>query len=143
MGYGYLRCPAHIIEPMPKKVVLVGHCGPDASYLRQAIKSAAGDVVVTNAEDDAALSGALEAGVDLILFNRELGYGFQTEEGVEMIRSLRQKNANLRLMLVSNHPEAQAAAVAAGALPGFGKRQIGKPEVRELLRTALAEPAGS
>jgi hypothetical protein len=128
---------------MTKKVLLVGHCGPDASYLRQAIKSAAGDVQVTNAEDDASLFKALEAGVDLILFNRELGYDFQTDSGVGMIQLLRQSYENLKMMLVSNEPEAQAAAVAAGAFPGFGKRQIGKPEVRELLKAALAEPTGS
>jgi hypothetical protein len=42
-------------------------------------------------------------------------------------------------MLVSNYADAQQAAVAAGALPGFGKREIGTPKVKELLRSALAE----
>jgi len=42
-------------------------------------------------------------------------------------------------MLVSNYPEAQAAAVAEGALPGFGKREIGTPRVNDLLRNALRQ----
>jgi hypothetical protein len=41
-------------------------------------------------------------------------------------------------MLVSNYAEAQAAALAAGAAPGFGKREIGTPKVKELLRSALS-----
>jgi hypothetical protein len=46
-------------------------------------------------------------------------------------------------MLVSNYAEAQAAAVAAGAVPGFGKREIGQPRVAQLIREALglASPA--
>jgi hypothetical protein len=47
------------------------------------------------------------------------------------------------MMLVSNHPDAQAAAIAAGAAPGFGKRQIGTPRVAEVLRQALAPQAKS
>jgi two-component system, chemotaxis family, chemotaxis protein CheY len=128
---------------MTKKVLLVGHCGPDASYLRQAIKSAAGDVQVAIVEDDNSLFSALDAGVDLVLLNRQLGLDFQPDTGVAMIQVLKQKNGKLRMMLVSNQPEAQAAAVAAGAFPGFGKRQIGRPEVRELLKQALADANGT
>jgi hypothetical protein len=40
-------------------------------------------------------------------------------------------------MLVSNYADAQAAAVAAGALSGFGKREIGNPKVKQLLENAL------
>jgi len=51
----------------------------------------------------------------------------------------------VKAMLVSNYPEAQAAAVAEGALPGFGKREIGTPRVGELLREALkpAQPSSA
>jgi hypothetical protein len=41
------------------------------------------------------------------------------------------------MMLVTNYPEVQAAATAAGAMPGFGKREIGSLRVKELLRGAL------
>ena len=36
-------------------------------------------------------------------------------------------------------PLAQAAAVVAGALPGFGKREIGSARVTQLLREVLAD----
>lgn len=124
---------------MPKKVALIGHCGPDSSYLRLAVQKAGRDVKVVAADDDAELQKVLEAGVDLLLFNRVLDYGFEEEEGVELIRRLRAENPNVKMMLVSNYPESQAQAVEAGALPGFGKREIGSPRVTELLREALAQ----
>ena len=123
---------------MPKKVALVGHCGPDSSYLRLAITRSIKDAQVIMADDDTELSKVLEGGVDLILFNRELGYGFSEEQGVQYIAKLRGTNGSgAKMMLVSNYPEAQAAAVAAGALPGFGKRELGTPRVTELLKAAV------
>lgn len=120
------------------KVLLVGHCGPDNTYLRMAVKSAASDVALSAADDGPALDRAVEQGIDLILFNRKLGWGFDPATGVEMIRILKPRYPHVKMMLVSNHADAQAAAVAAGALPGFGKRQIGSPQVRQLLRDAVA-----
>ncbi len=40
-------------------------------------------------------------------------------------------------MLVSNHEDAQAEAVAAGALPGFGKASLGQPGMIERVAAAL------
>src|SRR5687767_725451 len=117
-----------------KKVVLVGHCGPDSSFLRMAVSSASRGITVAAADDQDELDTYLTKGVDLLLLNRELGWGFDQTEGVEVIRSLRTRHPNLKMMLVSNYPEAQAAAVAVGALPGFGKREIGTPRVTQLLR---------
>lgn len=123
---------------MAKKVLLIGHCGPDSSYLKMAIKKAVSDADVLSADDSAELAAALEHyQIDLMLFNRELGYGFDPDQGVDAIRLLRASWPEARMMLVSNYPEAQQAAIAAGALPGFGKRDIGTPRVTELLRQAL------
>jgi DNA-binding NarL/FixJ family response regulator len=123
---------------MSKKIALVGHCGPDSSYLRMTVMKAAGTgAQILMADDDSELKDALEQGVDLILFNRELGYGFQDKMGVDAIKRLRATQPNLKTMLVSNYADAQAAAVANGALPGFGKREIGSPRVIEVLKAAL------
>jgi len=122
---------------MSKKVLLVGHCGPDSSYLRSTIKKALGDVDILAADDSEELSRTLHSqAIDLILFNRELGYGFDPDEGVEVIRILH-GTTKTKMMLVSNYPDAQQAAVAAGALPGFGKRELGSMRVVELLRGAF------
>ena len=124
---------------MSKKVALVGHCGPDSSYLRMVISKSLKDAKILSADDDGELSKVLEEGVDLILFNRELGYGFSDPEGVNCIAKLKAAKIQPKMILVSNYPDAQAAAVAAGALPGFGKRELGSPKVTELLRAAVAD----
>ena len=122
---------------MSKKVALVGHCGPDSSYLRMAVSKALRDARVLAADDDSELKKLLSDGVDLLLFNRILDYGFQSDEGVEVIRQLRSEHPDVKMMLISNYEEAQTAAVQAGALPGFGKREIGTPRVTQLLRESL------
>jgi len=123
---------------MGKKVALVGHCGPDSSYLRMAVSSADRSVQVLMADDATELNAVLETGVDLLLFNREMPYGFDDHEGVGLIRKLRAAHPTIKMMLVSNYPDAQAAAEAAGAVPGFGKREIGTKRVAEVIREALA-----
>ena len=128
---------------MPKKIALVGHCGPDSSYLRIAVSRAERDVQVLSVDDDSDLKRALDEGVNLLLLNRQLDYGFDEREGVDLIRKLRAKYPAVKTMLVSNYSDAQAAAVAEGALPGFGKREIGTPRVAELLRDALKSPAAA
>jgi CheY-like chemotaxis protein len=127
-----------------KKVVLVGHCGADSSYLRIAVSSAgAAGVSIVAADDQDALVAALQTGADLVLINRVLDWGFDSEEGVALIARLRATHPQVKTMLVSNYPEAQAAAIAAGALPGFGKREIGSAKVKELLKSALTESNAS
>jgi hypothetical protein len=123
---------------MSKKVVLVGHCGPDSSFLRMAVAAADRSLKVFMADDHDELNQQLDAGADLLLFNRELGWGFDQTLGVEIIRDLRPRHPNVKMMLISNYADAQAAAQQAGAVPGFGKREIGSPRVAKLIREALA-----
>lgn len=122
---------------MSKKVALVGHCGPDSSFLKIAVSRAAGQAKVVSADDAGSLQRLLDDGVDLLLLNRQLDFGFDEGEGVEVIRNLRPKYPHVKMMLVSNYPDAQAAAVAEGALPGFGKREVNSPKVAEMIRSAL------
>ena len=122
---------------MAKKVALIGHCGPDSSYLRMAVMSADRGIHVVAADDDESLKRLLEEGVDLLLVNRVLDYGFSDEQGVSLIRKLRPYYPQVKMMLVSNYPDAQAAALAAGADGGFGKREVGSERVRTLLRETL------
>ena len=122
---------------MPKRIALVGHCGPDASYLLITIRRALGDAQIVLVDDEVDLTKRLETGMDLLLINRELTYGFSDSMGVDLIRTLRLKHPDVKMMLVSNYSEAHEAAVKAGAMPGFGKRELGTPRVVELLRGAL------
>jgi len=126
---------------MAKRVVLVGHCGPDSSYLRITVSKASPGVQVLAADDDASLGKVLGDGVDLLLLNRQLDFGFDESDGVGLLKRLRRIYPELKAMLVSNYPDAQAAAMAEGALPGFGKRELGTSRVAELIREALEAPA--
>ena len=123
---------------MSKKVALVGHCGPDSSFLRIAVSRAYREAQVLAVDDDSDLKKLLDGGVDLLLLNRQLDFGFDEQEGVALIRRIRAAYPSVKTMLVSNYPDAQAAAVAEGALPGFGKRELNSPRVAELIREALA-----
>ena len=102
---------------MSKRVALVGHCGPDSSYLRMAVSSAEKDVKVLSADNNEELQRVLKEGVDLLLFNRQLDFGFDETEGIALMRQVHQRHPELKMMLVSNYPEAQAAAQKAAASP--------------------------
>lgn len=123
---------------MSKRDVLVGHCGPDSSYLRMTVSRVSREISVTMVDDDGDLQKSIAEGAELLLINRQLDYGFQESEGVQMIARLHGEHPNLKMMLISNFPESQAEALTAGAMPGFGKRELGSERVASLIREALA-----
>ena len=94
-----------------KKIVLVGHCGPDSYALRSAVRTAAPETEIVSADDDAALEKARPEGI-LFLVNRVLDGGFVDEGGIELAGKL--AAAGKRVMLVSNFADAQAEAERAG-----------------------------
>lgn len=123
-------------------VVLIGHCGPDSSYLRISVQKALPGALVRSAHSDSELSNLLaavpgEAPQPLLLINRVLEPGFETESGVELIEAIHRKRPLAKLMLVSNYADAQEAARKAGALSGFGKREIGSSALAEKLQAAV------
>ncbi|MBV8780327.1 MAG: hypothetical protein JO353_02915 [Phycisphaerae bacterium] len=122
-----------------KKIALVGHCGPDSSYLRMAVSNAIKGSQVVMIDDEEHLQRIIKEGVDLLLLNRVLDFGFDIDTGVDLIRKLHAEHPQLKSMLISNYADAQKDALDAGALPGFGKREIGSPKVAKLLQAALAD----
>jgi two-component system chemotaxis response regulator CheY len=75
---------------------------------------------------------------DLVLVNRKLDVDYS--DGLEVIRQIKSDPAiaDVPVMLVTNYPEHQDAAVAAGAVRGFGKLEFEKPETRERIAAVLA-----
>jgi hypothetical protein len=118
-------------------VLLVGHCSPDAYAMRSALGSMIPGASIAFVNDQRTLTRHLPS-ARLLLINRALDGDFTAEDGVALIREL--KPGAAAMMLVSNFAEAQAEAVAAGALPGFGKRDMYAEATRERLRAALAAP---
>lgn len=115
-------------------VVLVGHCTPDAYALKNAVRRAAPHARIVMANSDEQLAGLAVPGA-LLLVNRALDGEFRAEDGVALIAGL--ASPRPAAMLISNFPDAQAAAVAAGALPGFGKKEMGAAAVAEKIAAAL------
>jgi ActR/RegA family two-component response regulator len=77
----------------------------------------------------------------VMLINRVLDGGFGSRNGIELISLLRTGSAKAKAILISNYADAQAQAVAAGALCGFGKRELYDEETATLLRSAATVAA--
>ena len=118
-----------------RRIILVGHCGPDMWVLRSAILGILGEVRLEMAQcdDDLRLVGP----ADVLLVNRVLDGSFRGgRSGLALIRSLHAAPEPPVMLLVSNYADAQAEAEAAGALPGFGKSALGATTTAERLRDA-------
>ncbi len=120
------------------KIALVGHCGVDGPRIEAQIQSILDGAEVCSCNDPDALGRVCGEGVDLLLFNRELGFGFDDEQGVERMAEIREAHPDVKMMLISDYPDAQAAAKEVGALPGFGKADLGTSKVEKALRDALS-----
>ena len=83
--------------------------------------------------------GMIASGIFLSSF-QSLAISIALERDEGLLKRLRRLYPELKAMLISNYPDAQAAAVAEGALPGFGKRELGSLRVAELIRGALGAP---
>ena len=109
---------------MPR-VLDVGQCDYDHGSIARHLQSKySAEVMAADSEGEALVS--LRAGsFDLVLVNR-LFDGDGTP-GLALIRSIKgdPELAKTPVMLVSNHADAQAEAKELGALPGFGKGDLG------------------
>lgn len=114
------------------RVVLVGHCGPDAFMLRRAVEQAVpGSVVEANTEEKALWASP----ADLLLVNRVLDGWYEDESGLRLIGEAARRG--VPALLISNYTDAQEAAVAAGGKPGFGKTEVRSEKASRAIRGAL------
>lgn len=127
-------------------VLDVGNCDPDHGRIRQMLErhfAVTVDRVMFVPEALAALATRSYA---LVLVNRLIFA--DGSDGLALIEAM-QADPRLRdtpVMMVSNFADAQARAVAAGAVPGFGKATLDAPQTLELLGRYLpsrATPAAS
>ena len=86
---------------------------------------------------DDTLAQLHSAAFDLVLVNRKLDRGYS--DGLEVIRRIKQDAsvADTPCMLITNFPEHQARAVEEGAVSGFGKAELDRPETVGILRRIL------
>ncbi len=121
---------------MPR-VIDVGNCGFDHSSLSGLLQQNFQTPCVSVA-DGVELQRELKQGdVALVIVNRV--FDRDGGDGLGLIEQLKQnpQTANIPVMLLSNYPDAQAKAVALGALPGFGKSSLQSDATRELLAAVL------
>lgn len=116
-------------------VLLVGHCGPDSASLERFVTDTINAVVTSIGKADDAEQFLSESGADLVLVNRVIP--MTDELGQDWIGRMREKYPDTSFMLVSNHEDAQQTAERNGALPGFGKRDLGDKGAAEKLKRAL------
>jgi two-component system, chemotaxis family, chemotaxis protein CheY len=122
---------------MPKRVLDVGQCGPDHATIHRYLTRHFDCEVVQVDDASDALTQLKGSRFDLVLVNRKLDVDYS--DGVEVIRQIKSDpaTANVPAMLVTNYPEHQDAAVAAGAVRGFGKLEFDNPETRERIAAVL------
>ncbi len=118
-------------------VVLVGHCSIDKASLNGALSDALPGIEIASANDTASLKTYAHPQA-LLLVNRVLDGRFDTGCGIELIEQLNSRDTPPRAMLISNYYDAQANAIAAGALPGFGKSEMHSPETAAILRASVS-----
>jgi DNA-binding response OmpR family regulator len=122
---------------MPKQVLSVGQCAFDHAALCRLIEGRFNARVVPAATAGEAIAALAGQPFDLVLVNRV--FDADGGLGLEFIRRVKSDGAcsNVPLMLITNFPEHEAQAVAAGAVPGFGKRDLAGPAPLERLRPYL------
>lgn len=118
---------------MKKTVLDVGNCSPDHSAIKRMLTSLY-DVEVLQADQLSDTQQILASqDVDLILINRKLDIDYS--DGMDILKSLKsgETTRHIPVMLVTNYPEHQQAAVEAGGVYGFGKLELNSPQTRERL----------
>ena len=123
------------------RVLDVGNCGYDHSQISRMLERHFGAVCAVADTAEETLEKLAAEKFDLVLINRKLDHDYS--DGIEILKRIKQdpQLAQLPVMLVTNYPEHQEAAVALGALPGFGKQQLNLPVTRERL-SAVLSPTG-
>lgn len=118
------------------RVLLVGHCGPDAYAIKNAVSRSLPGAAVSMVTSDADLARELPT-ANLLLINRMLDGDYSADSGIDLIRTIASTDGpKPAMMLISNYNDAQQDALAAGALPGFGKRDLYTPLATDRLRAA-------
>lgn len=119
-----------------KQVLDIGNCEYDHSRIRGLVESL-GARCLSAKTASAGQEKLKTQRFDLVLVNRLLDE--DQSSGVELISRLQSdpRTKAIPAMLISNFPEAQAQAQAAGAVAGFGKEALAAPQTAELLSRYL------
>jgi DNA-binding response OmpR family regulator len=116
------------------RILDVGQCGFDGPEIEALLREQL-SADVDGADTAADAKRRLAAGrYDVVLVNRVLNA--DGSSGLDLVAELAGSAGTPPVMLVSDLPDAQEAAVAAGAVPGFGKADLTDPATFDLIRWA-------
>jgi CheY-like chemotaxis protein len=118
---------------MPKRVLDVGNCDLDHGTIRSLLEQTFRAVVVRAHGPDDTLAKLRSGAFDLVLINRKLDQDYS--DGLDILKAIKSDAAfaETPVMLITNYEEHQAAAVAEGAEPGFGKLSLRSTQTIERL----------
>lgn len=118
------------------KVISAGNCDFDGPKIATLVSVCGGDCIDVSTVSELKTAIAEHAPA-LILFNRILD--LDQTQSIPLIAKMKadENYKQIPMMLISNYEESQAEAVAAGALPGFGKNALEAPETAKLIKDAL------
>ncbi|HQR08647.1 MAG TPA: response regulator [Gemmatales bacterium] len=119
---------------MAKRVLSIGNCDYDHSTLSTALRKNFDVEMHAAATAQEARQAVTTGEFDLIMLNRL--FDMTGESGIDLIKKLK-ATVKAPMMLISNYPEYQEEAQAAGAVPGFGKKQVGKAELVKVVEGYL------
>jgi DNA-binding NarL/FixJ family response regulator len=113
------------------KILDVGQCGFDGPRMARQWHDVLGAEVDGADTSDDAVEMLQSHNYDVVLVNRVLAA--DESSGLEVISRLHELGLTTPMMLVSDLPEAQDAAVRLGAVRGFGKAHLGERSTLDLV----------
>jgi len=118
-----------------KQILSVGQCGFDHSAIVRFFRNHFTVNVVTAATAAEAVGLLRQRAFDLVLVNRQ--FDADGDEGLDLIDCLKADPglSAVPVMLITNFREYAEQAISKGALPGFGKSELGSPELVSRLRS--------
>lgn len=123
---------------MSKRVLDVGNCNPDHSSITYLLESNF-DVEVSRTHGlDDTMQTLQSQSFDLILVNRVMDR--DGSPGLEIIQQIKDlpSQAQTPVIMITNYPDFQQAAIAAGAVEGFGKAELGDETTLDKLNAHLS-----
>lgn len=109
---------------MKKRVLDVGNCVPDHTAIRTMLEQTFGAEVVRVHGPEDTFEELRKGQFDLVVINRKLDRDYS--DGMDILKAIKadEKLSATPVMIITNFPEYEEAAVAAGAEPGFGKKAL-------------------
>jgi two-component system chemotaxis response regulator CheY len=120
-----------------KRVLDIGNCSMDHGAISGMLTKQFGAEVIQAHGPEDSLSLLKQTHFDLVLVNRKLDQDYS--DGLDIIHAMKAdpELSAVPVMLITNYAEYQQQAVAAGALAGFGKKELYNDETQEKLGQLL------